>query len=374
MTAQLTIDERSPRLQRLLSFLEHDPANHNLRADAASTAIDERQFALATELLETVDGSPALLNLAGVLALMEERFGDAAEAFSRLRESGEDDPAIRFNLAWAKAMTGGFAMANELLDDDALAMSPRAPVLKIEAMHHLDLHEEALAVGQALAERFPDNEALMGALATLAMDAGEMALAEGYAARAGDNPQGLAARGMLMLDGESAAEAMPLFERALAARPDNARAWIGQGLGLVSLGQSAAGADALERGADLFGDHLGSWIAAGWAHFTAGDQTKARACFERAQSIDDTFAESHGALAVLDILDGDVARGQQGAKVALRLDRSSLGGALAQSMLLDKSGKTDAAEKVRQLALSAPIGPDGKTIADALARLARGRR
>lgn len=374
MTAQLTIDERSPRLQRLLSFLEHDPANHNLRVDAASTAIDERQYALAAGLLEGADGSPALLNLAGVLALMEGRFGDAAEAFARLREGGADDPAIRFNLAWAKAMTGDFAGANELLDDDALAVSPRAPVLKIEAMHHLDLHEEALTTGHALAERFPDNEALMGALATLAMDADEMELASDYAARAGDNPQGLAARGMLMLDGESAAYAMPLFERALAARPDSARAWIGQGLGLVSLGQSAAGAEALERGADLFGDHLGSWIAAGWAHFTSQDNGKARACFERALAIDPNFAESHGGLAVLDVLEGNIEHAEQEATIALRLDRNCLGGALAKSMLLERQGKSDAAQRIREMALSMPVGPGGKTIAEALVKFAASGR
>jgi len=54
-------------------------------------------------------------------------------------------------------------------------------------------------------------------------------------------------------------------------------------------------------------------------------------------------------------------------EIAVRLDRNSLGGALATSMLLDRSGKADAARRVRETALSTPLGPDGRTIAQALA-------
>lgn len=370
--SDVDVMERNPRLDRLLSYLQQDPHNDSLRADAVSAAIDGQSYDIAAELLEEVQ-TAALLNLKGILALQQARFDDAAELFAQLHAT-ENNPALRFNLAWAKAMLGDFTVSNALLDEDAIAVSPRAAALKIEAMHHLDLHEEGLSLGRSLAEHYPDNQALMGALATLAMDAGDMALAGEYAARAGDNPEGLAARGMLMLDTDQANEALSVFERALAQKPSNARATIGMGLALLNGGENSSAAQSLERGAELFGDHLGSWIAAGWAHFTAGDQKQARSCFERARSIDDTFAESHGALAVLDIIDGNIDQAEQGAKVALRLDKASLGGALAQSMLLDTQGKADAAKKIRQRALSAPITPDGKTIADALARFARGKR
>jgi len=364
--------ERNLRSARLISYLQQDPHNEALRAEAVSAAIGDHLYETAEELLNGTS-SPPLLNLKGVLALRQGRYEDAVGIFGRLREIG-DDPALRFNLAWANAMLGDFASANALLDEEAIAVTPHAAVLKIESLHHLDLHDEGLETGALLAERYPDNVVLMGALATLAMDADNLALAGKYAAQSGDNPEGLAARGMLMLDSEDAGDALQLFEHALAQRPSNPRATIGKGLALLASGRNGDAAQSLERGAELFEDHLGSWIAAGWAHFIAGDRAKARDCFDRAKSIDDSFAESHGALAVLDMLDGNIEHAQQGAKVALRLDRASLGGALAQSMLLEQSGKINAAEKVRQLALSAPIGPEGKTIADALARFARGRR
>ena len=62
----------STRLQRLIGFVERDPGNTSLRADAASAAIDERQLDLAAELIERrpVSGefnhAPALRAMPGI--------------------------------------------------------------------------------------------------------------------------------------------------------------------------------------------------------------------------------------------------------------------------------------------------------------------
>ena len=374
MSIDIQTCERSPRLERLLSFLLQDPGNDNLRADAASLALDERQFDLAQELLGNAQDSPMLLNLKGLAALGAGQFEQAAAAFESLRDGGADSPAVRFNLAWAKAMLSQFSDVQALLDDEAIAASSRAPALKVEALHHLDRHEEGLTEGKRLADLYPDNELLMGALATLAMDAGELALARDYAVRSGDTPEGLTARGMLLLDEDNPADALDLFDQALAQKPQSARAWIGSGLGLLTRDRADEAAEALEKGAELFGDHLGSWIAAGWAYFTNQDYAKARTCFERACDLDANFAESHGGLAVLDILEGDFESAKRRCEVALRLDRTCLGGALAKSMLLEREGKPAAAQRIRELALSLPVGPDGKTIGAALARFAAIKR
>ena len=58
--------------------------------------------------------------------------------------------------------------------------------------------------------------------------------------------------------------------------------------------------------AELFVSHIGSWVAAGWAHVIAGDRAAGRARFERALALDDRFAETQGALAVLDVVEGQL--------------------------------------------------------------------
>jgi len=368
----------SPRLERLLRFLDKDPTNLALLAEAASAAFDDRAFDLAAELIErhaAIAPPPAtLMNLKGLVALAQQRFDDAAAIFSGLRQQGRDDPVLRFNLAWSNAMTAAYKDALDLLDDDTVAASPRAPALKIQMMHHLELYDDALACGRSLAERYPDNQALMGALATLALDAEDTDLALLYAQRAGDNAEGRAALGILTLGEHDTGRALELFEQAISAQPRNPRAWIGKGLGLLVSGEATAGAEAIDRGAELFQDHLGSWIASGWAHFVAGDYAGARAGFERALAIDPNFAESHGGLAVLDIVEGNLDSARRCSEVALRLDRNCFGGALAKSLLLEQSGNTQTAKKIRDTALSTPIGPKGQTIAQALAGFGSGVR
>ena len=131
----------------------------------------------------------------------------------------------------------------------------------------------------------------------------------------------------------------------------------------------------METGAEIFGDHLGSWgfvrFWAGWALSdfhkksrqpqtdVAGNLTEARRCFEGALAMDDTFAETHGGLAVL----AQEEMGAEGrredaarhAEVARRLAKgdvgSSLGAALAEAMRLTEEGQEDAAKALVQRVL-----------------------
>ncbi|MEJ0027175.1 MAG: tetratricopeptide repeat protein [Rhizomicrobium sp.] len=366
------------RLDRLSRFLERDPANPALLADAAHAAYDAQDFERAAALLKRYRAlqalPPELANLDGMTALASGRFADAAAAFQSLRDAGADAPVLRFNLAWTKAMQDRHREALDLLDEATLDVSPRAPALKVEMLHHLGKFEDALALGQDLAQRYPGNERLMGALASLAMDAERADLALLYAERAGDDPVGRATLGMLTLGDHDASRALAMFEASIAAQPSNGRAWIGKGLSLLASGDAAAAAQAMDRGADIFKDHLGSWVASGWAYFLAGDNAKARARFEQALAVDPNFAEIHGGLAVLDVLAGDESGARRRRETALRLDRKCFGAALAQSLLLERSGRIQMAQRVRDMAMSQPIGPKGETLAQALAALSMSRR
>jgi tetratricopeptide (TPR) repeat protein len=361
------------RLDRLLRFLDRDPTNLNLIADAAAAALDERRPGDAAGLVDRYAAlaplPPALLNLQGLAALDELRFDAAADAFAALIAQGRDDPALRFNLAWSKAMLGQFQAASDALDDTVLAAVPRAAGLKVQALHHLGRLDEALAVGAEAAKARPDDEDLMAALAVAAIDAEQTDLARAYAERAGQTHEGLSTLGMLALAEDDVDQSLALFDRALEADPDSARGRLGRGLGLLAKGDAAAAARDIERSAEVFGDHLGSWVAAGWAHFVQGDYPTSRRMFERTVALDDTFAEGHGGLAVLDVMQGEMTSAERRCEIALRLDRASLSGALAKSLILAAQGDLATAERVRNIALNAPVGPNGRTIAQALVGL-----
>jgi tetratricopeptide (TPR) repeat protein len=366
----------APRLERLLGFLDHDPTNVRLIADAAATALEEGAPDTARALIDRCEqlapASPVLMNLKGLVAIHARAFGEASRLFESLLADSPSDPALRFNAALCGTALGEHERADALLDERTAAASAQAARLKIQTLHHLARLEDAIATGAALSGLYPNDAPLAGALAAVALDAGDLPLAEQYAERAGEQHDGLAALGMLRLGDDKVAESLTLFERSLAADATDARALLGTGLALVATGDLERAPAYLDGAAEGFGRHLGSWVAAGWAYFVKGDYATSRARFETAEAIDDTFAETHGGLAVLDILEGRLESAQRRTAVALRLDRNCFAGALAKVLLLAGQGDIRSAERVRNIALNAPIGPNGRTLAQAMARMGAG--
>lgn len=364
-------DDATTRLEILLKFLDRDPTNVALLTDAADAALAAKRSDTAAELL----GRRAVIepdgarerNLAGLAAMQEKRFADAASLFAGLMDDGEVAPGLKFNFAWSAAMAKDFEPALIALDDETVDALPQAAMLKVQLLHDAGRYDEASDLARKAIERHSDDTGLAAAVSVLAIDMEDADLAAFCAARGGDHPDALTTRGTLALDESDASAARELFDHALSVNPHVPRAWIGLGLSKMMTGEGAdAGAD-LDRGAELFGDHLGSWIAAGWAHFVAGDRVTARARFETALAIDPNFAECQGSLAVVDILDGRVAEGRERASVALRLDRESYSTALALTLLATGDGNAERARKIFETALTAPIDDSGRTIAQSMA-------
>ncbi|HEX8232615.1 MAG TPA: tetratricopeptide repeat protein [Caulobacteraceae bacterium] len=355
------------RSERLDAYLRHDPLNPRLREEAAEAAFDEGAFDRALEIIEDGEAADRLRNLKAMVFLRQGRIAEAEALFTELLDASPADDALRFNLAWAKALQREYEGADEVLTETAAAETAVAATLKIQLLHHLGRLEEALARGADLAERFPTHEPLIAALATVALDAGETVLARAYGTRAGNS--GGATLGLLALNEGRTAEALGIFERSLAADARNARAQLGKGLALLAAGDARAAAPSLEASGELFRDHIGSWIALGWARYAAGDYAGARQGFERALGIDENFAESHGALAVIDIAEGDIESAKRRVKTAIRLDSKCFSAALAHSLLLQAKGQDAAAEKIRAAAFSTPVGPGGRTLAQAIVSL-----
>lgn len=366
------------RVDRLLGYLESDPDNLTLLADAAQAALEADRAALAETLLqryaERAPAPPQLVNLAGLAALRQGRFDEAAARFEPMLAEQPDDAVLRFNLALARAGQADWAGVVALLDEAVADTVPAAATLRLQALHQLGDLEGALAWGAAMAARGGDDPALMGALSAAAMDAEDTELAAGYARRGGDNPEALATLGLLRLEAADPEDAAALFERALAGRADSGRALLGRGLAALADHRGEAAARDLDKATAVFQDHLGTWIAAGWAHFVAGDLERARQRLATALALDDTFAEAHGGLAVIDVLEGRLDDGRRGARTALRLDRECFSGLLARSLLLQADGDPDAAERLRRTAMEAPVGPSGQSISQMAAALASRRR
>lgn len=369
-----TMDDAAARLDRLRTYLAHDPDNLALATDCADAALAAGQVEVATAVLAPFAAAGTLddpaRNLAGIAAM---RGGDHAAAethFARLLDSAPDDAGVRFNLAWTLALAGRHADARAVLGDVSDTDLPQAAMLDLQIDHHLGDFDTAGEKLRFYLQRFPDYAPLHATAALLAMDLDDTELARACAERAGAHPDALATLGALELGEQRLDDARALFTRAIATRAANPRAHVGLGLVALAGGDAAAALPHLDRGAAQFGSHLGSWIAAGWAHFLAGDAATARARFETALATDATFGEAHGSLAAMLAFAGEFDAARRELEIAKRLDRESFSAALTEVVLAAAAGDRERAGRIMELALKQPIGTDGGTLADALARVA----
>jgi len=361
------------KFDRLLGYLEHDPENLNLIGEACAMSqnlgLSDKTVELLGRYTAIAPLPPVLTNLSGLAALRQDRFTDAVAIFESLLKAAPEDSNLRYNLAWARTMTGDHEAAAQLLDEATGETVPGAAALKIQALHRLGDLEAALEYGTALVEKRPTDTGLLGALSLVAIDAQMPNLAREWATRSQDTAEGLSTLGVLLLQDNHIDDALACFERGLEVRPDSARNLLGKGLARMAAGDAAGAAEYLDQSAGQFGSHLGTWIAAGWAHFAAGNHAQARAIFEQTLALDETFSEAHGALAVLDLLDTNIESARRRTDIALRLDRRSFAGALAKTLLLEREGDAQAAQRIRDITLNTPL-ESGRTIAEAMIALA----
>ena len=369
-------NEQAKQLTNYLQWLDSDPSNTHLRADAIGCAIDLGELNIADQLLADAPpeqaSSAEMQNLSGLAALRKGDFKTAKSAFSALMENGYDSSATRFNLAWSHALDDARQTALDLLDDTTVAALPQAAALKVQMMHAEGEFDEAMAVAQHLAEIHPTDPGLVAAMLVLALDVEDIGLARQCAEKSGDHPDALTTLGTLQLGEHELQEAQACFTQALKLNENNPRAWVGQGLTKLSSGDKATALSDLDMGAELFGTHAGSWIAAGWAYFINNDLATARDRFQKALDLDESFAESQGSLAVIDAVEGDIENAERRAEVALRLDRQCFSAALAKSLVLEAKGDKDKAARIIQMAMNTPIDSTGGTLADNLVRMSGG--
>jgi tetratricopeptide (TPR) repeat protein len=368
-------DDARDRLDRLSGFLVEDPDNVHLSIECAEAALTAGLPERALEFLGGIDEAGELdetvTNLTGIAAM---RSGDQAAAqasFESLLAKRPDDPSLRFNLAWSRALAGDFEGARSTLDEAAIENLPQAAMLDLQLDHQLGEFEQAREKLLGHLQRHPDYGPLQAAASVLALDLGDVELAQACANRAADHPEAMATLGSLDLAEHRLEAARARFERSIAVRAQNARAHIGLGLTELASGNAAASVEHLDRGANQFGDHLGSWIAAGWAHYLAGDPAAARARFETALALDGAFGEAQGSLAALDALEGDLESARHRMEVARRLDSEAFSTALAGTVLASAAGDAGKARRIFELAANRPLTHDGKSLIQALAEISR---
>lgn len=358
------------RLERLEGYLQADPSNTVLLAEAFETALRAGAHERAGFHLRHAQ---ALQADAPLWALREAHWHLAAhrwdEAWNTLTAllpaASPQAPlglSVRHDLAYAALRSGRIEQGLEALGgfwppaDPATLNTGQAPPAALHALWLRLMHRAGhLQAGCAWASQASAQGWLSadgaGVASLMALDASDFSACEQWSAHALAHgarcTEALVARGTLALARRDPAAARAHLMQALQNQPDDGRSWSALGLCELLDGRPDAAHQAFARAVATMPDHIGTWHGMAWAALLRRDLPAAQQAFETALALDRNFGESHGGLAVVLALVGDRDTAQAAIDRALRLDPTGLSARYAQAVL---SGEAADPAALRRLA------------------------
>jgi Flp pilus assembly protein TadD len=338
--------EAIERLRRFAAYVEEDPANPDLLAEAWEAAMAAGDHAMAQRFAqagERCDGHGAWLQRQAHSALAAGRSREAEALLLRAREGGMPTIDADHDLAFVALKEGDADRCVALLQpwietlDHAPGSVARVQALWLRAMHRLRRLDPAWAWIEAQ-ERggrgLPPEVAAPASL--IAIDADRFDAARTFADRALAQDEkavdALTARGCVALaEGDSAAAARWL-RSAEVVQPADGR--IQSALGLVALhdGQFGEAQRRFELAVRALPRHVGSWHGLGWSWLLQGGLDRAMQAFRQAVDLDPNFGESHGAVGLVLVLQGRRDEAQAHLRRAHGLDPRNVTASFAQAL------------------------------------------
>lgn len=374
------MNEAMQQLERSEGYLAVDPDNIELLARVIDLSLaagqPERAERHALAAVRRYPDDDFLLARLGTAHLARRQWAEAATVYAALL-ARRADVNLAYNLAYAQLWLGRHADAYAAMAPylETAALSAPMVTLLVRAMHHLGEGQRAIALAEARMAECGDDPALLAALSLVCLDEGELERAERFSAAAlaagGERRaplEALVTAGSLALARTDGDAATAHFERVLALNPDEGRSWSGLGTASLLKRDLPAAQHQMEQAVKHMPSHIGSWHLLGWSRLLDGKIDGARAAFDTALGLDRNFGESHGALAVVQAMQGQRAQAEAGIARAQGLDGEGLSARYAQMIL---SGQTQDPERFRALAmrlLSTRQGAFGQNVGDVLKR------
>lgn len=388
--ALMLTDNISPeqsRLNRLLDFLKQDPSNQTLLLDAISLAIEVRDIVSAQQLIKHIDSyaidDPQVYAQATHLLLQMGQYAAAGGFGDKAIDGGITHPAVFFNTAFGHFYSGDYVDAAKLLAHLSSEADCPASVLILHAraLHHQELTEEAEPLAHRARQQEPDNLEARGLLALLQYenDNNSTALHTAHETLAEDPNQldALIACASANFEQGNLEASRKAWLHTVEAHPDCGRAWSGLALLEFNELEFMQAEEHLKIAIQFMPDHIGTWHLLAWIYILRDDSIAARKALDKSYALDRNFGETHGGLAIVDVMDGLDDQARLGIRRALKLNPNGLSAHYAEMLLLQKAGNpAEATRLVNQvLDRATPDGTDsGRTLIEAWLRKHQNKR
>lgn len=365
MTTDIGATEHS-RLTRLISFLQQDPSNLTLLLDAMALAIETGNTAAGQQLIAHIKAhaidDPQICAQAAHLLLQAGEYAAAGEYGDKAIEGGLTHSAVIFNTAFGHFYSGEYARTSALLTHLTASAECTATTLIIHAraLHHQELSEEAESLMRRAQQQEPHNIEARGLLALLQYenDDNASALQTAHETLADDPDQldALLACADVHLEEGRIEASRKTWLHTVSAHPTCGRAWSGLAHTEFNELEFDLAEEHLQTAVQFMPDHIGTWHLLAWIYILRNDSPNARKALDKSYVLDHNAAESHGSLAVVDVMDGLDDQARLRIRRALKLNPDCRAACIAEMLLLQKAGKPAEAAQVlnEMLARAAP--------------------
>lgn len=381
MDSEQALRDRSGRLER---FFRVDPDNADIACELADVLLQLGEAAEFVATLERLNElNPQHVGLRFRLASAWIATGDyanAAEILSALLDDGIDNLAIRYNLALSRLCLRDAETAARIIEPLHGRESEYQPLLLLDVriQYAQRKYETALDTLLRYQELQPTDPEAVGLSALLLLDSGKTDAARTAAEKAlSFDPECLeallAAAGVAIAQNRMT-DAEELSARALARHPQSGRAWSLQAQAQLAHADHDAAMTSLFSAVEFMPDHIGTWHMLAWCQLLNDQIDHAEDSFQRAYEIDRNFDETHGGLAVIAALRGDIETARKSVRRAQGLNPACYSARYAESLLLEREGKDEPARKIIDDVLNGPSPTGTVPLAELINQLAASRR
>jgi len=371
------LKEHSGRVERLRSFVDRDPDNVDLAIDLVCSAAAEQGALDALDIEKTLNSTvvdhPEYANAIGLMLLEAGEPQHAEPYLQKVRATVSGNVGVNYNLAFALMQQHKFAEAIAEIDsaiDDWLQCTPLM-LLKARCHHHVEELDAAEQSAVSFLGQHPDHLEATGLLSLILVDAGRYAealeLSSRVLAERPDQLEALLAQANASIASADYDGAGAALSAARERFPTIGRVQVLQGQLHLLQAQHDEALQAFRTATELMPQHIGSWHLLAWCQLLLNDIDSACESFASALAIDRNFSESHGGLAVAQFFQGQFPQAQESAELALRLDRHSLSGLYAQSLLDERAGSPGHAAKLIEKIFRTSVGQRAQQLMPAIA-------
>jgi tetratricopeptide (TPR) repeat protein len=349
------------RLQLLAAYVDQDPANAALLAEAFDAALAcGRQEQAESYLVAGERSAPESMHWPARRAHLCMARGELAHAQDLLepllsRSGGH--PAVLHDLAYVLLLRGDAASAEALLAPRMGDAMPAELAASVQTMWLRACHQagETMRACAWLRERQPGglspDAAGVGSL--VAFDEGETSaaarLADAALARSPQQYEALITRGLLALAARDPEAAMASLRQASKRRPGDARALASLGLACLLAGDAAQAEDHLRRAAEASPPHAQTLQALAWARMLLSDHAGALDALRRAVAAAPDAAETHASMALALCMTGDRNAALPHLQRAEQLEADDEMTRLARAVLADDDDPAPREQLLQQL-------------------------